>query len=108
MIGKHMSVLSTQNDDGSLFRVTGCARFGGHHNAYRICGTKGQIENLRGMNDQIMLRYNPWNVPEGKEHITGYMYEPWHVRYVGVELATAVAESGLCLEEYFGITSSYS
>ena len=75
MIGKHMSVLSTQNDDGSLFRVTGCARFGGHHNAYRICGTKGQIENLRGMNDQIMLRYNPWNVPEGKEHINLYSPE---------------------------------
>ena len=51
----------------------------------------------------FIIRY-----PEGKEHITGYMYEPWHIRYVGVDLATAVTESGLCLEEYFGITSSYS
>lgn len=51
----------------------------------------------------FIIRY-----PEGKEHITGYMYEPWHVRYLGVELATAVTESGLTLEEYFGITSSYS
>ena len=51
----------------------------------------------------FIIRY-----PEGKEHITGYMYEPWHVRYVGVDLAAAVTESGLCLEEYFGITSSYS
>lgn len=51
----------------------------------------------------FIIRY-----PDGKEHITGYMYEPWHVRYVGVDLAGAVTDSGLCLEEYFGITSSYS
>ena len=50
----------------------------------------------------FIIRY-----PEGKEHITGYMYEPWHIRYVGVELATKIKESGLCLEEYFGITSAY-
>ena len=37
---------------------------------------------------------------KGKEDITGYMYEPWHVRYVGVDLATEVYESGLTLEEY--------
>ncbi len=46
--------------------------------------------------------------PQGKESITGYKYEPWHLRYLGVETATAVYESGLCLEEYLGITSSYS
>lgn len=45
--------------------------------------------------------------PEGKEDITGYMYEPWHIRYLGVEKATEVYESGLCLEEFLGITSSY-
>ena len=39
--------------------------------------------------------------PKGKEDITGYMYEPWHLRYLGVELATEVYESGLTLEEYF-------
>ncbi|BAD40060.1 M15 family metallopeptidase [Symbiobacterium thermophilum] len=38
--------------------------------------------------------------PKGKEHITGYMYEPWHVRYLGRELARAVYESGLTYEEY--------
>lgn len=51
----------------------------------------------------FIIRY-----PEGKEHITGYMYEPWHVRYLGVDVATAVYESGLCLEEYLGITSVYA
>lgn len=50
----------------------------------------------------FIIRY-----PEGKEHITGYMYEPWHVRYVGAEHAAALHESGLCLEEYLGITSQY-
>ncbi len=46
--------------------------------------------------------------PKGKEHITGYIYEPWHVRYLGVEKATEVHNSGLCLEEFLGITSVYS
>ena len=50
----------------------------------------------------FIIRY-----PEGKEAITGYMYESWHIRYLGVETATAVFNSGLCLEEYLGITSSY-
>jgi D-alanyl-D-alanine carboxypeptidase len=46
--------------------------------------------------------------PEGKMDITGYKYEPWHVRYLGVELATSVYESGLTLEEYLGIDSVYA
>lgn len=41
--------------------------------------------------------------PKGKEHITGYIYEPWHLRYLGVNLATKVYNSGLTLEEYLGI-----
>jgi D-alanyl-D-alanine carboxypeptidase len=44
----------------------------------------------------------------GKEAITGYKYEPWHVRYLGKDTAKAVYDSGLCLEEYLGITSVYS
>ena len=42
------------------------------------------------------LRY--W---KDKEHITGYKYEPWHYRYVGVELATYLMEHQLTLEEYY-------
>ncbi len=34
--------------------------------------------------------------------------EPWHIRYLGIEKATSVYESSLCLEEYLGITSVYS
>lgn len=50
----------------------------------------------------FILRY-----PEGKESVTGYMYEPWHYRYIGVENAEKIYSSGLTLEEYFGITSAY-
>lgn len=45
--------------------------------------------------------------PEGKTHLTGYMYEPWHLRYVGIELATILYDSDLTLEEYFGVDSRY-
>ena len=46
----------------------------------------------------FVLRY-----PPDKAEITGYTNEPWHLRYVGVELATALQESGLTMEEYFGL-----
>jgi hypothetical protein len=46
----------------------------------------------------FIIRY-----PKGKQHITGYQYEPWHIRYLGVDLATKVYNSGLTLEEYLGI-----
>ncbi|WP_431028232.1 M15 family metallopeptidase [Lysinibacillus sp. LZ02] len=41
--------------------------------------------------------------PEGKEDVTGFMYESWHFRYLGVEAATKVKKSGLTLEEYLGV-----
>lgn len=75
--GDKVSIITTQNDDGSVFRVTGCATFGAHHCSYRVCGTEGQIENLRGMNNKIMLRYNKWSKPEEME--TDNLYDPeWH------------------------------
>ncbi|MNW42004.1 D-alanyl-D-alanine carboxypeptidase [compost metagenome] len=39
--------------------------------------------------------------PEGKESITGYKYEPWHLRYVGVEIATDIVDNNITLEEYY-------
>ncbi|MCH4073165.1 M15 family metallopeptidase [Pseudoramibacter sp.] len=38
--------------------------------------------------------------PKGAEAQTGYEYEPWHVRYVGVSLAQKIKKSGLCYEAY--------
>ena len=50
----------------------------------------------------FILRY-----PQGKQSITGYQYESWHIRYVGTDLSYAIHNSGLTLEEYFGIDSYY-
>ena len=50
----------------------------------------------------FIIRY-----PRGKESITGYKYEPWHIRYIGAENAKMIHDSGLTLEEYFGISSVY-
>ncbi len=43
----------------------------------------------------FILRY-----PQGKEEITGIVYEPWHFRYVGTKYAKDITEKGVCLEEY--------
>ena len=72
--GDRAAIIMTQNDDGSVFRFTGCAAFGAHHNAYRVCGTDGSIENLRGMGEKVMLRYNAWSKPEGAPEIQ--LYDP--------------------------------
>jgi len=50
----------------------------------------------------FILRY-----PQGKTSITGYDYEPWHFRYVGVELATEMHDTGYqTLEEFFGLPAA--
>lgn len=49
----------------------------------------------------FILRY-----PKDKEAITGYNYEPWHIRYVGTELAGYLYETGLTLDEYYGVPSA--
>lgn len=44
--------------------------------------------------------------PEGKESITGYLYEPWHIRYVGKPVAAEIYAKGLTLEEYLALYES--
>lgn len=44
----------------------------------------------------FILRY-----PKGKEYITGYSYESWHYRYVGVEAATYIHEHDITFDEYY-------
>ncbi len=41
--------------------------------------------------------------PKGKQHITQFIEEPWHLRYLGIELATKVHDSGLTYDEYYDI-----
>jgi len=52
----------------------------------------------------LILRY-----PKGKENMTGYQYESWHLRYVGKELAEKLYNNGewITLEENFNLTSTY-
>lgn len=47
----------------------------------------------------FIIRYSS---PE-KEKITGYQYEPWHLRYVGVDLAAELQKTGQTIEEFFGL-----
>jgi D-alanyl-D-alanine carboxypeptidase len=50
----------------------------------------------------FVIRY-----PENRQRTTGYIYEPWHLRYVGADLATAVHEAGdPTLEEFFGLPAA--
>lgn len=50
----------------------------------------------------FILRY-----PEGKEHITGGGYEPWHIRYLdNVDVAKEITEKGITLEEYLGVAKT--
>ena len=44
----------------------------------------------------FILRY-----PNNKPHITGYKYEPWHYRYVGIDAATKIYTENITYEEYY-------
>lgn len=46
----------------------------------------------------FVLRY-----PKDKESVTGYIYESWHYRFVGVDVASVMYQTGLCYEEYLEI-----
>ena len=48
----------------------------------------------------FIIRY-----PKNKSKITGYSYEPWHIRYVGKNLAKHLYKNGLTLEEYYQLTT---
>ena len=74
-VGERAAIITTLNDDDSVFKFTGCAGFGGSENSYRLCGEKGMIENVRGTGGKVMLRYNEWEVPEGKEKENFYAPE---------------------------------
>ncbi len=65
---------------------------------------EGKWVNQNAHKYGFIIRY-----PKGKESETGYMYESWHLRYVGTELAEKLYNDGnwISMEEYFGITSKY-
>lgn len=73
--------------------------------AFDVIGTDGQlVEDSSAA--QWLLEHAPdygfvVRYPRGKESVTGYMHEEWHLRYIGKE-AKDIATSGLTLEEYYG------
>ena len=81
-----------------------------------ICALSYQIldESQEDTPEQQWLMEHCWEYgfilryPPEKQSVTGIIYEPWHYRYVGVEDALKIRDSGLCLEEYleqeYGIT----
>ena len=74
-VGDIASFIMTQNDDGSVFKFSASSDYGAHSVTSRVCGEKGQIENLRGMDDKIMLRYNEWDIPQGAKETNFYQPE---------------------------------
>lgn len=74
-------------------------------------GYSGVSERLGKTKDGIWLKENSYkygfimSYPEGKEAITGYRYEPWHFRYVGVDIAKDIHNEGLTAKEYFDLYS---
>ncbi len=64
------------------------------------------LEGFEGTTEAAWLTANSWkygfiiSYPEGKEPITGYMYEPWHIRWLGKDEAKRVRDSGLTLHEW--------
>ena len=73
--------------------------------AFDVIGTDGKLVEDAGA-AQWLLDHAPdygfvVRYPRGKESVTGYMHEEWHLRYIGKE-AKDIAASGLTLEEYYG------
>lgn len=59
---------------------------------------EGQFVKNNAHQHGFIIRY-----PKDKTHITGYAYEPWHLRYVGVEVARVIYQSGKTMEEFYGV-----
>ncbi len=57
--------------------------------------------------EAIWLKENAWKYgfilryPKGKENITGFNFEPWHYRFVGLDLAKKLYDNDVTLEEYY-------
>ena len=63
---------------------------------------EGQWVAANGPRFGFLIRY-----PDGRQDVTGFKYEPWHVRYVGVALATEMQRTGVpTMEEFFGLPAA--
>lgn len=95
---------------GQEYTDTVSARPGHSEHQTGLAFDVGQLSNSFGETKEgIWLKENCYKYGfilrylKGKENITGYAYEPWHIRYVGVDVATKIMKNNLTLEEYLGI-----
>ena len=95
---------------GSEYTDTVSARPGHSEHQTGLAFDVGELNNNYGNTKEgIWLKENCHKYGfilrylKGKEDITGYAYEPWHIRYVGVEVATEIMNKNITLEEYLGI-----
>ncbi len=100
-VADRAAIMTTLNDDGSVFRITGCAAFGAHENSYRVCAQNGQIENVRGTDGKVMLRYNHWQIPEGKEETNFYSPEWENIDKELIEKAGHGGGDFFVIKEFF-------
>ena len=96
--------------DGEKIASTYSARPGQSEHQTGLAFDVGKISDSFGnTSDGIWLKENAHKYGfiirylKGKENITGYKYEPWHIRYVGENVATEIYNRGITLEEYLGV-----
>lgn len=96
--------------DGQVAADTYSARPGYSEHQSGLAFDVGAIDNHYGDTQEGMWLYAHCHeygfivrYLAGKENITGYQYEPWHIRYVGVEAASEIQQRGITLEEYLGV-----
>lgn len=103
--------------DGKALADTYSARAGHSEHQTGICFDLNTIDDSFQYTDEgIWVNDNAYKYgfiiryPKGKEHLTGYQYESWHLRYVGKEMAEKLYNNGnwITMEEYFGIDSKYA
>ena len=74
--------------------------------AVDVLGDGMRLYEFEGTYEADWLAENAWKFgfiiryPKDKEEITTYVYEPWHIRYVGRYHAKRIYDMGMCLEEY--------
>ena len=68
---------------------------------YAYAKSTGILRKKRTKSSTVVALEKTENVTKEKEDITGYGYEPWHYRYVGVEIAKYIQEHPMTYEEYF-------
>ena len=124
---------SYRSYDDQVYTYNSCVENLGYAQAERACAHPGHSEHQTGLTVDVAavgwgcliqecfgdmlpgqwLADNGWRYgfivryPRDAEHITGYAYEPWHMRYTGVEVATDMHERGIAtLEEYYGLEAA--